>query len=102
MHQPRRRLSLLQRQPRRGAPAQSHALSWKRASESMSIEISAETEARLLSKAREQGLSVEVLLIRLLSGASESNRNGEVRELPKWDLGVKGSLRRSDIYDDAA
>jgi hypothetical protein len=67
----------------------------------MSLEISAETEARLLAKAREQGLSVEVLLDRLLNGAPDAKRNGGSRELPRWNLGVKGSLRRSEIYDDA-
>jgi hypothetical protein len=65
----------------------------------MSLEISTETEVRLMAKAREQGLSVEALLDRLLSATPEPKRSGKVRELPRWNLGVLGSLHRSEIYD---
>lgn len=67
----------------------------------MTVEISTEIEARLLAKAREQGLSVEALLDRFLAGSPDPKRNGEARELPRWNLGAKGSLRRREIYGDA-
>jgi len=71
----------------------------------MSLDISLKTEARLAAKAREQGLSVEALLERLLSDASSppvSAANGDVPVLPARYLGVRGSLHRRDIYDDEA
>jgi hypothetical protein len=67
----------------------------------MSIELSNDTEALLSSEARRQGISVDALVHRLVNRFSE---NGDsVRptlELPVWDLGSVGSLRRQDIYDD--
>lgn len=66
----------------------------------MSLDISTQIEARLLMKAREQGLSVEALLQRLLSEAPEWKRNGDVPEIPRWNLGAAGSLHRTDLYDD--
>jgi hypothetical protein len=67
----------------------------------MSIEISPETEARITDEARRQGISVEALLERLMSerGAT-AHVAGPAPELPVWHLGVMGSLRRRDIYDD--
>jgi len=69
----------------------------------MSLDISLKTEARLAAKAREQGLSVDAFLERLLGDASDltaNAANGKVPELPVWHLGVRGSLHRRDIYDD--
>jgi hypothetical protein len=70
----------------------------------MSLEISLETEARLAAKAREQGLSIDALLERLLSDAGDFTAPkpaGKAPIFPAWNLGVKGSLRRTEIYDDA-
>ena len=68
----------------------------------MSIEISLETEARLADEARKRGVSVEVLLQRLLAGRKATVAAGSrpSLELPVWHLGGVGALRRRDIYDD--
>ena len=69
----------------------------------MSLDISLETEPRLTAKAREQGLSIDTLLERLLNDSGDQRtepRNGEAIVLPAWNLGIKGNLRRCDIYDD--
>lgn len=66
----------------------------------MTLEISSQTEARLLAKAEEQGLSIEALLDCLLSEAAEPKRKGPVPEIPRWNLGSQGSLRRTEIYGD--
>jgi len=69
----------------------------------MSLVISLETEARLAAKAREQGLSIDAFLERLLNDAGDltaSAVSGEAPELPARYLGVRGSLHRRDIYDD--
>ncbi|MBI4874784.1 MAG: hypothetical protein HY822_09145 [Acidobacteria bacterium] len=69
----------------------------------MSLDISLETEARLAAKAREQGLSIDAFLERLLNDAGDrtaSAANGEAPVLPVRYLGVRGSLHRRDIYDD--
>jgi len=69
----------------------------------MSLDISLETEARLAAKAREQCLSVDAFLERLLNDADDlpaDATNGAVPQLPVWHLGVRGSLHRRDIYDD--
>jgi hypothetical protein len=69
----------------------------------MSLDISLETEARLAAKAREQRLSIDAFLERLLNDAGDlpaSAANGEAPELPVRYLGVRGSLHRRDIYDD--
>jgi hypothetical protein len=69
----------------------------------MSLAISLKTEARLAAKAREQGLSIDALLERLLKDAGDltaSTVNGAAPQLPVWHLGVRGSLHRRDIYDD--
>jgi hypothetical protein len=69
----------------------------------MSLDIPQETAARLAAKANEQGLSINALLERLLNDAGDlkmTTANGEVPELPVWNLGVRGSLHRRDIYDD--
>jgi hypothetical protein len=67
----------------------------------MGIEISHETEARIHDEALRQGISVEALLERLMSehGAT-ADITGTTPELPVWYLGVVGSLRLRDIYDD--
>jgi hypothetical protein len=67
----------------------------------MSIEISHETEVRLTDEARKQGISVEVLLERLMSkrGAT-AHISSAAPELPVWRLGGVGPLRRRDVYDD--
>jgi hypothetical protein len=67
----------------------------------MSIEISHETEARLIEEARRQGISVEALLKRLMSEtAATTHVAGAAPELPVWHLGGIGPLHRRDIYDD--
>ncbi|HYL73577.1 MAG TPA: hypothetical protein VEU96_05200 [Bryobacteraceae bacterium] len=69
----------------------------------MRLDISMETEARLVSKAQEQGLSIDAFLERLLNEAgdlSTSSAAGGAPQLPVWHLGVRGSLHRRDIYDD--
>jgi hypothetical protein len=69
----------------------------------MSLVISVETETRLAAKAREQGLSIDAFLERLLNDAGDppaSTAKGEAPELPARYLGVRGSLHRRDIYDD--
>ena len=69
----------------------------------MSLDISLETEARLAAKAREQCLSIDAFLERLLDDAGDppaGTANGEAPQLPVSHLGVRGSLHRRDIYDD--
>jgi len=69
----------------------------------MSLDISLKTEARLAAKAREQGLSIDAFLERLLNDAADlpaSTTNGGTPKSPVWDLGVRASLHRRDIYDD--
>ena len=67
----------------------------------MSIEVSRETEARLTDEARRRGVSVEVLLERLMSERGATARVvGIAPELPVWHLGDAGALHRRDIYDD--
>jgi hypothetical protein len=81
----------------------------------MSLDISPETEARLAAKAKEQGLSVNAYLERqmdppkgvqgldILKEAGiqpPSAANGDAPVLPAWHLGVRGTLRRVEIYGD--
>ncbi len=69
----------------------------------MSIEISRETEARLGEEARRSGISVEVLLERLMNERRATTGvacAGSSSDLPVWHLGYVGPLRRRDIYDD--
>jgi len=81
----------------------------------MSLDISPETEARLTAKAKEQGLSVDAYLERqmdppkgvqgleILKEAGmvpESVLKGEAPVLPVRYLGVRGTLRRVEIYGD--
>jgi hypothetical protein len=69
----------------------------------MSLDISLTTEARLAAKAREQGLSLDSLLERLINDSGDlavTTGNGDTQELPVWHLGAKSDLRRRDIYDD--
>jgi hypothetical protein len=70
----------------------------------MSLDISLKTEARLAARAQDLGLSIDAFLERLLDGVCDLKANtagGEAPELPVWRyLGVRGSLRRRDIYDD--
>lgn len=68
----------------------------------MSIEVTSETEGRLTSEARKQGISVSALLERLMSEFL-ANANAGARsapDLPVWHLGGVGPLHRRDIYDD--
>lgn len=67
----------------------------------MRLDISSETEARLVAKAQEQGLSVDAFLDRLLNPDEmpAAAINGETPQLPVRYLGVRGSLHRRDIYD---
>jgi hypothetical protein len=68
----------------------------------MSLEISRETEARITDEARNQGISVNALLERLMSERSATANAGacSATELPVWHLGGAGSLHRREIYDD--
>jgi hypothetical protein len=76
----------------------------------MSLDISLETEARIEAKAKEQGLSVEAYLERQMEppkgvqGLEILKALGiepsEVPELPVRYLGVRGTLRRAEIYGD--
>jgi hypothetical protein len=76
----------------------------------MSLDISLETEARIQAKAKEQGLSVDAYLESLIEPPKGVQgleilkalgiKPSEVPELPVWNLGVRGSLRRCEIYDD--
>ena len=81
----------------------------------MSIEISHETEARLIDEARRQGISVDALLERLMKErgavfASQTDAIERARELvsdgtvtpglPVLHLGAMGTLHRRDVYPD--
>jgi hypothetical protein len=81
----------------------------------MSLDISPETEARLAAKAKEQGLSIDAYLERLMeplpgvrgidllkeAGIQPAGTaNGEAPVLPARYLGVRGTLRRAEIYGD--
>jgi hypothetical protein len=67
----------------------------------VSMNIAHETEARLTDEAQRQGVSIDALLGRLISERGvAAHVLGPVPELPVWHLGVVGSLRRRDIYDD--
>jgi hypothetical protein len=79
----------------------------------MSLDISLETEARIEAKAREQGISAEDYLERLMDPPKgdrgidilkdlgiQPPANGDALKLPVWNLGVRGGLRRVEIYDD--
>ncbi len=68
----------------------------------MSIQVSPETEVRIIEAARQKGLSVDDLLTRLLKEETENGVSAPTsEELPAWNLGVTGSLRREDLYGDA-
>jgi hypothetical protein len=67
----------------------------------MSIEISRETEARLVDEARRQGVSVDALLARLIGEHAAMAQPARFNlELPVWHLGGVGTLHRRDIYND--
>lgn len=69
----------------------------------MSIEISPETEARMVAEATRLGVSVEMLLRRFmddLEARTPAEFNGPRPELPIFHPGAVGSLRREDIYGD--
>lgn len=68
----------------------------------MSLDISMKIEARLAAKAKEQGVSIEVLLERLINDIDlpAAPSNAAVPEMPVWHLGACGNLHRRDIYDD--
>ena len=67
----------------------------------MSLDISLETEARLAAKAKEQGLSVDAFLERLLNDDEmpAAAANGDAPQLAARYLGVRGRLHRRDIYN---
>jgi hypothetical protein len=69
----------------------------------MSLNISPQTEARITEKARRQGITVDALLEQLINDCGASARAADQKspELPVWHLGVIGTLRRRDIYDNA-
>ncbi|HEV3202204.1 MAG TPA: hypothetical protein VGZ73_30110 [Bryobacteraceae bacterium] len=81
----------------------------------MSLDISLETEARIKAKAKERGLSVDAYLRRQMESPRgvrgldilkeagikpAGTPNGDAPQLPVWNLGVRGTLRRVEIYGD--
>jgi hypothetical protein len=68
----------------------------------MSIDISRETEARLTREAQRQGVSVNVLLERLMSEREATARTAATPgpKLPILHLGPMGAFHRRDNYDD--
>jgi len=66
----------------------------------MHIDVSQETEARLIEEASKQGVSVEALLERFVNERATSASGRKAADLPVWHLGQIGSLHRRDIYDD--
>jgi len=68
----------------------------------MSLNVSEQTEAQIAEEARRQGITVDVLLKRLIDehAAGVSAEHCAAPELPVWRLGVIGSLHRRDIYND--
>jgi hypothetical protein len=68
----------------------------------MSIDISRETEARLTDEAHRLGVSVNVLLERLMSEHETARLAGagSLPKLPILHLGPMGAFHRRDIYDD--
>jgi hypothetical protein len=68
----------------------------------MSIEVSHETEGRLIDEARRQGISVDALLERLINERhATAPAAGSAPDLPVLHLGAMGAFHRRDIYDDA-
>ena len=69
----------------------------------MSLDISPLTENRLAEEARKLGISVDALVQQLMKdrGARNGAASDEIPTLPSWRLGVKGTLHRRDIYNDA-
>ena len=68
----------------------------------MSLNVSEQTEAQIAEEARRQGVSVDVLLKRLIDEHA-TNVTAEQRaapELPVLHLGPMGPLHRRDIYND--
>ncbi|HLK62728.1 MAG TPA: hypothetical protein VKU19_04785 [Bryobacteraceae bacterium] len=80
----------------------------------MSLDLSLETEARIEARAKEQGMSIDAYLERLMTPPvgvpgleilkqagiqPRTTANGDP-VLPARYLGVRGSLHRRDIYDD--
>ena len=71
--------------------------------DSLSLDISSQTEARLAANARELGLSVEAYIEKLMNDAGElkkSARKDNTPKVPIRHLGARGSYHRRDIYDD--
>jgi hypothetical protein len=68
----------------------------------MSLNISQQTEARIMQEAQRQGISVDALLERLINerAAGTAAPDHQAPELPILHLGPMGPLHRSDIYDD--
>ena len=66
----------------------------------MSLQVSQQTEARIIQEAERQGLSVDTLLERLIERAVGGERpDPPAPELPVLHLGPMGPLHRRDIYD---
>lgn len=69
----------------------------------MTAQISPEAEATLVDEAQKQGISVSALLERLVSEHQQTlHPRQPAPELPSWDLGPVGAMRRRDIYDDVS
>lgn len=68
----------------------------------MAVELKPDTEARLLAKAREQGVSVDALLDQFVreGDLAPFAADGTEFELPVWHLGARDCLHRRDIYSD--
>jgi hypothetical protein len=68
----------------------------------MEAHFTPEQEAQLAQLASQVGTDPEGLVkdtVLCLLG-DELHPSALVPELPRWNLGVKGSMRRSDLYDD--
>jgi hypothetical protein len=69
----------------------------------MHLELSPETEKRLVAEAARLGVSVELLLKRLLGDLEvriPAGTSGPRPEVPSFHLGSVGSLRRCEMYGD--
>lgn len=69
----------------------------------MEVHFTREQEAQLAQIAAKAGTDAEQLVkhtvLRLIQ--AETTIRPPAPELPAWDLGAIGSLRRRDLYDDA-
>ena len=71
----------------------------------LTVDLTAEEEARLAVTAKARGVSVDLLVTTVLKEvAAQASKPVEATAsptLPRWPGRVIGGLRREDIYDDA-